>query len=88
MNNPPQSGLARAQILAEVLLFLTTQSPDVVSRTVVLGDQDVHDPDLLVAVERPPKIIVGQHRVDSHFALADFAEGLSRSHRVSLISRW
>ena len=43
--------------------FLTAQAPDMVITTVILVDEDVHHSDPLVAVQRPPKIIVGQHCV-------------------------
>jgi hypothetical protein len=78
--------LLQTQALAEIFLFLTTQTPDVVSKTAILVHEHMHHINVLFAFQRLPKGIVGQNRGGWHFALADFAEGLSSSHRVSLIS--
>ena len=81
-----QLDLLQTQALAEIFLFLATHTPDVVSRTAILVHEHMHHTNVLAAFQRLPKGIVGQNRGGWHFALADFAEGLSSSHRVSLIS--
>jgi hypothetical protein len=42
---------------------MTTQTPDVVSRTVILVHKDVHDTDVLAEIQRSPKSIVAQNGV-------------------------